>query len=153
MGQGDVPPKGLRKYNRLKKAGLVERHGKLVRVDNAFQQAKSDNDKSRTRAEEKVRNAVDQKQEMEKKINTKLNKEIIAFYSAVILKSHSEFFEFVEQNKPILIHILKNEGLLHASGDESVLTRDTFNRLNSLLKSYSLVFNGNDIISWKGKAN
>jgi len=65
MGQGDSPPKGLRKHARLKKAELIRKNGKLIPAETAFQKARSANEAAKARAEDKLRNAVDPKKEQE----------------------------------------------------------------------------------------
>lgn len=149
MGQGDKLPKSIRKHNRLGKAGLVFKSGKLMPAEIAFKTAFLANQESQRRADEKARNKIDPKEKLEKIRNEKLTARIGALCSSP--KSYSKVRSFVKDNMETLCVILKDMALLPITDDPQVLSRKTAENLISILNSYSLVFNGKEIVKFNGE--
>jgi|GEM_PF-2824215 predicted transcriptional regulator len=151
MGHGATPPKSLRKFVRLGKAGLIRKNGKLVHPDSAFSMAKSRTDLALRRAGEKVVNSAVSRKEEENARNLRLNLEIKTFSASNFMKPYIQVHDFVRHNMDLLCQIMRDGNSLPAVDDEQVLSRKTFENLSALLRKYSLVFNGKEILKFNGE--
>lgn len=145
MSKSYRPPKGIRIHRRREKAGLVRRHGKLVRLNQVFRGAQLAGEFAKKNGEklERIKEAT---LTAEQRINTEINKALYQFVTVFPERPRSVVMEFISRYRPQLIRLLNSTGLPYTS-DEKIISMDTKQRMERVLKMYSLHFTGNDIIT------